>query len=175
MKFGTSNLEYKELCAIESFGGEDTFGVRVFVSVRRELTNDDSYAISAPVEAIRDTILRASIKADPAKQQDAREEVAKLAAVFLSPIYVEEIPYEYCHQWCCSHRRWLMVTTPVGHFKIGWRKRVIHLEWTNTRVKATAEELFPAGDVTKEGRMIHAYGYDKAREYVRRIMESPNA
>ena len=37
------------------------------------------------------------------------------------------------------------MTTPKGRgrFKIGWRKSVIHLEWTDSAVKADAKIIFP--------------------------------
>ncbi len=90
----------------------------------------------------------------------------------LSPaaIYVEEIPNEYCSGACCVNRPWLIVTTPMGRIKIGPRKRVISISWEDSLIKQTAQELFPGEDVTKDGRTIHAWGIDKAREYVGRLL-----
>ena len=66
-----------------------------------------------------------------------------------SNIFVEEIPNGYCNEPCCSRLPWFIVTTPVGHIKIGWRKRVINIDWTNTLQKKNGHELFPNEDVTK--------------------------
>lgn len=51
---------------------------------------------------------------------------------------------------------------------IGWRKRVIHIDWTATGKKLP--DLFPTERVTKEPTYIHAYGYDKAAEYLTKIL-----
>jgi hypothetical protein len=45
---------------------------------------------------------------------------------------MKEIPNEYCNKSCCSHRAWLLVATHLGIFKIGWRKRVVELDWKDT-------------------------------------------
>jgi hypothetical protein len=63
-----------------------------------------------------------------------------------------------------------MHRTKVGPITIGWRKRVISISWKNTDVKQTANQLFPNKDTTKEGHLIHAWGYDKAKEYINRLL-----
>jgi hypothetical protein len=97
---------------------------------------------------------------------------AELVALFDNPDEVEEIPNGYCNQWCCRHLPWFVVTTPVGKIKLGWRKRVISIDWTSTLVEATAEELFPNEKVTKSLRLIHAWGIDDARRYIQTILTS---
>jgi len=67
------------------------------------------------------------------------------------------------------------LTTRVGRFKIGWRKRVIHIDWKDSKVDLTAEQLFPEEDTTKDGRMIHAWSYKKAGEYVARVLATAPA
>ena len=99
----------------------------------------------------------------------AAVERARLLGLFEGPIFAEEIPNGYCGPQCCFHRKWFIVTTRIGHIKIGWRKRVISIDWERTLVTKTAEELFPKEEVTKRGRLIHAYGYEKAKEYIDRL------
>jgi hypothetical protein len=57
---------------------------------------------------------------------------------------------------------WWLVRTLSGLVKIGWRKRVIGIDWSDTVVRL---EVTP-DDVTKDGSMVHAYSYAKAVEYM---------
>jgi hypothetical protein len=65
---------------------------------------------------------------------------------------------------------WWLVRTAAGLVKIGWRKRVISIEWSDTCVR----QVVTQDDVTKDDTMVHAYSYAKAVEYLttfRRSME----
>jgi hypothetical protein len=62
------------------------------------------------------------------------------------------------------------VTTSRGVIKIGWRSRVINIDWSESDIKGLAKELFPNENVTKEDQYIHAWGYDKAKEYISVLM-----
>jgi hypothetical protein len=95
-----------------------------------------------------------------------------LTKLFEEPIYIEEIPNGYCSDWCCRDLPWFIVTTIIGRIKIGWRKRVIHIEWTETKNKIEAQKLFPDEDVTKYDRIIHAWSLEKAKEYIKTIIEN---
>jgi hypothetical protein len=66
---------------------------------------------------------------------------------------------------------WYKVTTRKGVITLGWRKRVIEISWEPS-VNNEADELFPGEDVTKIGRTIHAWGYDKAKQYISRLLSS---
>lgn len=57
---------------------------------------------------------------------------------------------------------WLVKTIPYGMFEIGWRKRVIQIDWSDTGKYTTVT----ADDVTKNGTMVHAWSYAKAVEYL---------
>lgn len=70
---------------------------------------------------------------------------------------------------------WARLTTPWGDIVFGWRKRVItiHLEFDGLNL----ETLFSQEDVTKGEHLIHAWGKEKAIEYLTRIreqLEQPN-
>lgn len=56
---------------------------------------------------------------------------------------------------------WLLVHTPYGLMTIGWRKRVIEIEWSGTHMEYIVKD-----DVTKDKYMCHAWGYPKAVEYM---------
>lgn len=87
------------------------------------------------------------------------------------PIFVKDIPNGYCSQACCEHLPWFEVTTTIGVFKIGWRKRVIVIDWFGTYIQSSAKRLFPEEDVTKRDKIIHAWSYEKARDYIALIFE----
>ncbi len=46
--------------------------------------------------------------------------------------------------------------------QIGWRKRVINIDWTDTPIRKVLTE----DDVTKSESMVHAYSTMKALEYL---------
>jgi hypothetical protein len=62
---------------------------------------------------------------------------------------------------------WYHVHTSIGWFRIGWRKRVIEIDWG--RIDADLAHLFVDEEVTKGFSYIHAWGYGKAAEYIKRI------
>ena len=60
---------------------------------------------------------------------------------------------------------WFEVSTQYGVIVIGWRKRVINLDWSATGIVAPV----PGEDVTCGEGWTHAWGEDKATEYLTRI------
>lgn len=62
---------------------------------------------------------------------------------------------------------WWLVKTPQGLIKIGWRKRVISINWEDTplRMHVTAD------DVTKDMTAVHAWSVDDALKYLRVLGE----
>lgn len=59
---------------------------------------------------------------------------------------------------------WYLFETDVGLIKIGWRKRVISVDWESTGIKWT-RPIDP--DVTAGETFFHAYSYDKLYEYMK--------
>jgi hypothetical protein len=57
---------------------------------------------------------------------------------------------------------WWLVRTEAGMVKIGWRKRVISIDWSDTCVR----QVVTLDDVTKDEALVHAYSYGKAVEYL---------
>lgn len=93
----------------------------------------------------------------------------------LSELTLNAIPNEYCP---CEHcASWFIVSTPDGDIKIGWRKRVINIEWLeNYKI---FKEMFESEDVTRGfgkygdgSRSIHAWNIDKAVEYLNKVKGS---
>jgi hypothetical protein len=67
---------------------------------------------------------------------------------------------------------WCLVRGPKGSLKIGWRKRVLNIDWAglNQGAKLDADKLFPGENVTKGDTYIHAWGKEKAVEYLRVLL-----
>jgi hypothetical protein len=171
-----NNLDYVVAYEQEAFG-KNALGIQILVasSVPVDLkAKKIVHALYEAAETVCSEITAEIISKDPDAIMNSRMQRVSLLALFPGKIFVEEIPNGYCRQSCCRHLPWFVVTTEIGRFKIGWRKRVIHLEWTETLVKATADDLFPAEDVTKHDRVIHAWGYDKARSYIQTIVAAFN-
>jgi len=170
-----NGLEYKDLHCSESFGSYGGFGIKILVASTRMPDLSGEAIRSAVYDAARlisAEIQAASIGLDEKAQERSKSERQQLLGLFSDSIFVEDIPNGYCSDWCCRHLPWFRVTTPVGHFRIGWRKRVIHIEWTDTVVDVEAKDLFPDEDVTRYDCIIHAWSLEDAKRYISTIMDS---
>lgn len=84
-----------------------------------------------------------------------------------SAVSIERLPNGYCgdnpHNCeICSDRPWWKVTFKnVGPITIGWRKRVINIDWSETGHSLDPDKINER-EVTKSSTMIHAYGYAEA-------------
>ena len=68
------------------------------------------------------------------------------------------------------HGPWFEVMTPVGMILIGWRKRVINIDWS-----ATGRELrdvFADVNATKGSYYVHAYAHGQVIDYLWRLRET---
>lgn len=149
-------------------------GVRVFVAIGRELTEEEKWIVRRNSDEMMKKLRRHINLNDPKLIGEHEIERSELISCFPRgiPLYVEEIPNGYCNEACCVHKPWLVVTTSRGRITIGWRKRVISIEWTGSEVKHKADDLFPTEDTTKGEMLIHAWGLEKAREYLEKIISS---
>jgi len=165
-----TTMNYVPLYQSESYGAHG-FGLQILVAVHgRPMPDLRSHGIwhaaYKAADAITEEVQAEICAQDPAHVEAALCDKEALLACFPERIYVEEIPNEYSSRYYNRLKPWLIVTTKIGRFKIGWRKRVIHLEWTDTVVAATAEELFPEATTTKFDRVIHASNYEEAKRYI---------
>jgi len=159
-------MEYKTASFLES-SGTGNFGVKILVSMDRDLTSGEKKEIDHQVEKIHDMLIYESKRLDPQLIEQAKEEKAKLIGLFDGhSIFVEERPNAYIHDPMFP---WFTITTKIGRIDIGWRKRVIVIDWSSTLIKKCAEELFPDEQSTKSVHMIHAWGYEKAKEYLDKL------
>ena len=162
----------KSVYRYSTMGSKFSIDLEVLLDINRELTDKDQETLYLNVEKIVKGLHEESINLNPESKETATKEKADILALFGSrSVYVEEIPNGYCHEYCCKHLPWFIVTTRKGRIKIGWRKRVIHIEWTDTIIPENADILFPDEDVTKYDKIIHAWGYEKALEYINTLLK----
>jgi hypothetical protein len=141
----------------ESFGTQN-IGVKILVAVNHRLTENDEKMLWQKGDEIAEALIAETIRLDPKTDEVRFSQRAQIIACFEAPVFVEEIPNGYCSLSCCAHLPWFVVTTKVGRVKIGWRKRVLQIDWSDSAVSKTADDLFPYEDVTKSGRMIPTCG-----------------
>lgn len=111
-------------------------------------------------------------------------EIDKFTRQLVSYIYKETdyqfelLPNGYCNQECCSDIPWFLFHTIDGDIIMGWRKRVISIEWQKNYKPFDMKELFGEEDVTKwedDGkRGIHAWGSTKAYIYLQKVLSTVN-
>lgn len=172
----TDQQPYVEAGKIEGYWGDLVMGVQVLVSFPRPLTREEGYIVSRHVEAIREELAASHKRSNPEAQQKKAELTQAFRDLFGGrALYMSETPNQYCRQSCCVMIPWFKAVTSLGVITLGWRKRVISIDWSESEVKATAQELFPDENVTKEGRLIHAWGYDKAKEYIDKLHQQITA
>lgn len=63
---------------------------------------------------------------------------------------------------------WWLVKTEYGMIKIGCRKKVISIDWNDTKHHVIVTE----DDVTKDGYYVHAWSMSKALEYLTALKKS---
>ncbi len=163
------NIEYKNLSSIEGYWGDTTLGIKIMVGgdlpegMDQDSINRLTYTF---IEKLKDEILAQKIKEDPKSSVIAAAEKKGLIDLFPDHIFVEEIPNGYGNMYYLRHLPWFIVTTKLGRIKIGWRKRVIEIDWSDSIIKHDARELFPDENVTKGEKYIHAWSLEKAKEYI---------
>jgi hypothetical protein len=94
--------------------------------------------------------------------------IDRLKAIFALagiPIFGEPLKlqnaYHQGHDKVYYHP-WWFVKTPYGWIEIGWRKRVISIDWQHTNIRG----IVTTDDLTKGDDYVHAYSEAKAIEYL---------
>lgn len=160
----------------------------------KEKENSIWHRVGDEVERIR---LTQALRLDPETAERAAKTKADFAKAFadagLGPIFMEEIPNGY---WPESDPYgkfdpWFKVATPIGYVKIGWRKRVINIDWSGTVLRSLVKNEYdyydlprlPSGKelfqfaldnnetTTVDDHYVHAYGYEKATAYLKVLAE----
>jgi hypothetical protein len=63
---------------------------------------------------------------------------------------------------------WWLVKTEFGLIEVGWRKRVMSIDWSDTGVEV---RKLTSDDVTLAETYVHAWNYPKALEYLTALRE----
>lgn len=98
-----------------------------------------------------------------------REEILRVvteSGIPFAEMYM--IPNQY-HPDPDVYGPWFMVSTPVGRIKIGWRKRVINIDWSDTGLTATGGDVVDKPEVTHGPTYVHAWGNEKAVEALQKL------
>lgn len=163
-----------KLYSIQSTGNYGYFALEINVDASKlpDLKQDSIRdATDKAVKLIQGAIMEAVIADSPEAQERRKAERSDIVGLFEQPIHVEEIPNGYCPDWCCKHLPWFIITTTLGRFKIGWRKRVMEIDWSETKGTKIAEILFANESVTKGKYSIHAWSIQDAQKYIAAIMK----
>lgn len=162
-------FNWVEAFSKKAWGESGRFGIKILIATDHPITDAEKTVFYRAEEQIQDAVMTESIRRNPEEQDRAKMQREFILGLFPQPIFVEEIPNGYCNRWCCKHLPWFIVTTTRGRITIGWRKRVIEITWDKC-VGPEARELFPTEQVTMGERYIHAWGYEKAREYMGKLL-----
>ena len=110
------------------------------------------------------------------------KEIDKFTSQMISPLYkdsdyvYELIPNRYWYD--CDYIPWFLFHTIDGDIIMGWRKRVISIEWQANYKPFDFNELFKDENVTKwvEGgrRGIHAWSIEDAFRYLNTVLQTVN-
>lgn len=170
------SMTYRNIYGLESYGGFASLGLKIEAafSFGREPTENERRLIVEAGRTLREALLMEIARTNPENQDRRQAWIRDLLGCFPCPADNVKswvvVPNEYCSFSCCWHRPWLKVETPKGPIKIGPRKRVIVVDWTDSVITKTADELFAEEDTTKSCRLIHAWGLEKAFQYISRLM-----
>ncbi len=169
--------DMKKIGGIESVGdgyyftGEVNIHFDKFDALSEEVRALISWTASDYLQKLREQISMAWGKENEADKR--KEHVTELTELFKSAgfeaIHVETINSEYCRESCCYKFPWIIVTTPKGRIKLGWRKRVMNLDWSDSDLEIDGEKIFEDEDVTKGTNYIHCWGKEKAVEYLKKL------
>lgn len=156
-----------------TYGNSRSIDLEILLDIGREFTDTDNTNIRECVDELVKKLNEETIRLDPKTKEDYENTKARLLQLFGNrSIFVEEIPNGYCPCPSCNQTSpWFIVTTTKGKIKIGWRKRVINIDWSDSLIKENGNTLFPGEDVTKWETGIHAWGYEKAKEYLDIILK----
>lgn len=158
-------MNYQQTAKCESA----SLGVKADVALSN-MTEKEKQIVSHMVQDCYHALIMERINNDPVNIENGKKEEESLKACFPCPIYVKKAENPYFKDYTNKPR--LIVTTHKGPISIHWRKRVIEIDWNESDVKTSSMEIFPDEDVTRGVKLIHAWGYQKAAEYIKKILES---
>jgi len=167
----------KQISGVESYGGGGNFKGTIeiefdkFDALPEEIRCHIGFRGYDFLQKLREMIAMAWAKENEADKR--AEHVVELTEIFKSAgfetIHVEIIDSGYCGESCCYKFPWIIATTPKGCIKLGWRKRVMNLDWSDSDLEINAEEMFKDEKTTKGEKYIHCWSKEKAIEYLKKL------
>jgi hypothetical protein len=172
-------MEYITVHKREGWGNPYTksLGIDIRISIGRKITEEEEKEFYRITDEIQRMLVKNSMLMNSDYQQELKNERKELLSLFGDEkVYVVEIENGYDKS---IPSPWFKVYTTKGPITIGWRKRVINIDWNESDIKALPTDLFPDEDVTMGGKFgeskkdqyIHAWGYEKAKEYLTKILQ----
>ena len=163
-----------KLSSMSSFGSNQSFEAEVcmdsnlFDELSKDAKDIINYEAVNFLQKLNDKIYMEWVKENKKEEREAH--IDKLKDLFkeagFESIYVKVIDNQYSNHPVYFSNPWIEVTTTKGLIKIGWRKRVINLDWSESDINVYAETLFAQENVTKGDKLIHCWSYEKAIEYL---------
>lgn len=165
--------DYKEIGYLQHEYPNRTIGVKVLINSPIEI--DKNYAIRVMIDKFQEELIEQInleiVTQNPENGRIYNETIFNLQDCFPQKYNYHVIPNEYCSKYCCYTKPWLRVHTPIGPIKIGWRKRVINIDWSEVSpLYLISPTVFKDENVTCGEYYVHAWGYDKAKEYIFKIL-----
>lgn len=161
----------KKTFNIQTIGTKSQLKLKLDIDLDRELNDVDNILIRKHIESLIEELRANSISLDPNSKLEAENIKNEILKLFTQPIHVKEIPNGYWgNAYWARHLPWFEITTYKGIITIGWRKRVINIDWSKSDIKIESKELFPDENVTKFDQTIHAHNLSKAKEYIDKIL-----
>lgn len=162
----------KSIARIQTYSKGKPLGIDVQVDIDRELSQDESYEVMRMAEKVLQMLNNNTVLNSQEHKDELAKEKEELLGCFPEQIYVKEIPNGYHESYL---KPWFEVTTKKGIIIIGWRKRVIVIDWSKSDITQKAEDIFGSELVdgykpTMYDKLIHAWGYDKAKQYIQKLL-----
>lgn len=158
--------------------GEKQIGAVLYLKCNdkkpEDFSDDTKRQIRRLLDQVQNILNTEIIVTDPNFEKEKLCHVQRILDLFPTYcIYAEQIPNEYGHPYDAYYLKspWLIVTTKIGRIKIGRRKRVWSIDYTDSQCTVPAINLFPDEDVTRHNFTIHAWTDEKAKEYLTKIIE----
>ena len=168
------------LCGIECHGGNGNFDGIVHITSEKyealddEVKNNISYEANKCLDIVKRMIEMEWVK--KYEQEKRQEHITIMTKLFVDAgfkiVYVKVIDNQYSSNACYYVDPWLIVTTLRGPITIGWRKRVINLDWSDSDITVDGRELFKDESTTKDKEYVHCWGMGKALEYLKKLSEN---
>lgn len=177
---GLNGMRLTKVSSCEGYGSEGSEGWVLYLQINeRMISKEETWIARRAMEAMVEAIKMHRVKlalTDPTHEKSILKKAwtDKIQALFveagLDPISTRQIENGYCKLSCCFHNPWLEVLTRNrGIITIGWRKSVMNIDWSQSEISTSGETLFRDEAVTKGFDYVHAWGYEKAGEYLKKL------